>query len=294
LHLFVELSILFLSIFGTFVFNSCSTDGNSSNQNNNSGSILPKTIIISDNEGNTQRTDFFYNGNKIDHINTTKNNQGVGVTNFVYNGDFITQTQPQSLIFGGIATENFTYQNGKLISVVSTINGGIYNGIQSSVIFEYSTNGEITRTRRQLGSTDPNFDDVLFMTNSSVGLPSSLTLNNGTNPANGFPQDNSTINYNTTNSVYKNIVGFNNVLSNLYFTDLSVNSLYGNGLSPYQDDLSCLSNLSPINNYSSIDFNTIFYSYDYSYVYNENNYPTSFQVFDFYGQPVRYGTIIYY
>lgn len=289
----MRLRILILSILGTFVFNSCSTDSNSSNQNNNSGSVLPKTIIISDNEGNSQRTDFFYNGNKIDHTNTTKNNQGIEVTNFVYDGDFITQIQPQSQYFGGIYTQNFTYQNGKLISVVGTINGGNYNGIQSSVTFEYATNGEITRTVRQLGSTDPNFDDVLFITNSSTGLPSFLTPNNGT-LTNGSSQDNSTINYNTTNSVYKNIVGFNNVLSNLYFTDLSVDSLYNNPLSPYNDDLSWESNLSPINNYSSIDFNTIFYSYDYSYVYNEYNYPTSFQVFDFYGQPVRYGTIIYY
>lgn len=285
----MNLRILILYIFGIFVFNSCTSDSNSSNQNNNSGSVLPKTIIISDNEGNSQRTDFFYNGNKIDHTNTTKNNQGVEVVNYVYNGDFITQIQPQSQSFGGIFTSNFIYQNGKLLSVVGTINGGNYNGLQSSVIFEYATNGEITRTFRQLGSTDPNFDDVLFITNSSIGLPSSLTLNNGT-LTNGY----STINYNTTNSVIKNIAGFNNVLSNLCFTDLSVNSLYNNGISPYEDDLSWESNLSPINNYSSIDFNSIFNSYDYSYVYNENNYPTSFQAFDFYGQPVRYGTIIYY
>jgi hypothetical protein len=279
----MKLRILILSIFGTFIFNSCTSDSNSSNQNNNSGSVLPKTIIITDDGGTNFQYDFFYNGNKIDHINKKVSGIGWDGNNFEYNsveyytysGNFITQINYSPS--GGV---NFTYQNGKLINVGSNIS------------FQYEQDGTITHRQTNSGS-----EYLISMTNNTYGLPSSIHIYedctiNGTN---------STISYNTSNSAYKNILGFNSILSNLNinpFSVISANWCTTGGICPIGGLDKWNSSLSPINNYSTINYTTpVLFNqntFNYSYIYNANNYPTSYQVFDAFGQPVEYGTIIYY
>ena len=276
----MKLKILILSIFGTFVFNSCSTDGNSSNQNNNSTSVLPKTINITNDEGTNFQYDFFYNGNKIDHIN--RKVSGIGwdgnnyeynsVEYYTYNGNVITQINYSS---GSI---NFTYQNGKIVNVGNFVN------------FQYEQNGTIIRKETSSGD-----EYTISIISNNYGAPSSILIDDCT--INGAE---SVINYNTSNSVYKNILGFNSMLSNMNINPFSVKNAdwCSTVICPIGGLDYWNSSLSPINNYSSIQYITSVVGnlnvYNYSYIYNANNYPTSYQVFNAYGQPVEYGTIIYY
>jgi hypothetical protein len=201
----MKIKILVLSLIGLIFFNSCSTDNNSDNsttQNLDPNTLLPKQIMITEPLFNRFfKLNFFYNGNKIDHINNTYygydfQNQYFeynSVTNYTYNGDLITK----------IGDINLTYQNGKIVSYSSNVN----NGLDNFVDFQYQTNGTITRTYNLscCGSY------ILSITNLSNGLPSILSEVNSQTT-----QYSSEISYTPTNSVYKNIVGFSSVLSNLF------------------------------------------------------------------------------
>ena len=105
----MKIRILMLSILGLIFFNSCSNDSNSSNstsQNLDPNTLLPKQIIITDVlSGNTLKQIFFYNGNKINYITSTstwfdEQSQSYvsnsGNTYFTYNGDYITKMENNS------------------------------------------------------------------------------------------------------------------------------------------------------------------------------------------------------
>ena len=113
----MKIRILMLSLIGFIFFSSCSSDSDSSNstsQNLDPNTILPKKII---NEGGFGVTyEFFYNQNKIDYIKiSTEIVDGIIEFVFTYTGNLITKIQTVS---GGQESEHldFTYQNNKLVN----------------------------------------------------------------------------------------------------------------------------------------------------------------------------------
>ena len=277
----MKIRILMLSLIGLIFFNSCSSDSNSSDSNSTSqnldpNTILPKQIMITEPLNNSFiKCNFFYNGNKIDYISYTSSYfdeqsqtfaSGGGNLNYTYNGNFITKIETDN----GNISYNFTYSNGSVIRTITYPN-------------------------------NPNTNNptplVVNLNNLTDGIPYSISLNN----------KQSNIQYTGSNSVYKNITGFNQVLSNMFFCDLigsypdNTNGtvLYFNGLSYNYFPDWCLK-LSPIYNYDSISNSGGFggENYSYSYIYNEINFPTSYEVQQssvyYAGSYKEYGTIIYY
>jgi len=295
----MKIRILILSLTGLIFFNSCSTDNKSSNsisQNLDPNTILPKTIIISNYsyEGGWFKANFFYDGNKIDHISYENSyfdydNQiyvsGNGIANYTYNGNLITKIESG----GGEISINFTYQNGKILSC-NYINNNL-PFLNYNINFQYDTNGTVVRTQTYTNNPDITSPIIVTLNDLSNGLPSIFSTNiEGSNYQ-------SKITYNTTNSVYKNIVGFNNVLSNMFFNDnlkYTPNNSISNSYVGMMDDWYL--KLSPIYNYNFLQNPGINGSGNnyYSYVYNEINFPTSYQVFGIYGGAIEYGSISYY
>ena len=300
----MKIRILILSILGLIFFNSCSSDSNSTNstsQNLDPNTILPKQIMITEPLKNSFfKCNFFYNGNKIDYISYTSSyfddqSQTMvsfsGNVNYTYNGNFITKIESDN----GNTSYDFTYSNGK-ISTCTFISGNPYEDF--NIDFQYGSNGSVVRTITYPNNPENPTPLVVNLNNYTDGIPYSISLNN----------KQSNIQYTGSNSVYKNITGFNQVLSNMFFCDLigsypdsNTNGtvLYFNGLSySYLPDW-CLK-LSPIYNYDSISNSGGFggENYSYSYIYNEINFPTSYEVQQssvyYAGSYKEYGTIIYY
>jgi hypothetical protein len=123
----MKIRILMLSLLGLIFFNSCSSDSNSSNsttQNLDPNTILPKKIISEDGSG-TYTYDFYYNQNKIDYIHLTYYNAEFGLfetdINFTYTGNLISEIECTIQGFSQEITQ-FTYQNNKLINKTTTTN----------------------------------------------------------------------------------------------------------------------------------------------------------------------------
>ena len=147
----MKIRILMLSLIGLIFFNSCSSDSDSSNstsQNLDPNTILPKKII---NEGGFGVTyEFFYNQNKIDYIkisNAEADVPGSFDYVFTYTGNLITKIQ---IVSGGQESEHldFTYQNNKLVNKKYTYyitNGsGITNTEVSELDYVYNSNNTIS------------------------------------------------------------------------------------------------------------------------------------------------------
>ena len=284
----MKIRILILSLIGVIFFNSCSSDSNSSDSNSNNSTsqnldpntLLPKQIMISDRTlQRFYKCNFFYNGNKIDHTSFTLsyfNEQSQTIVsfssnvNYTYDGNFITKIEYD----GGYPVYNFTYSNGK----ISTCNGfGEDNDF--NINFQYGSNGSVVRTFSNPQNPTPS---VVNLNNLPIGIPSSFSFDN----------EQSNVQYTGTNSVYKNIIGFNEVLSNMFFCDLIGYN------SSFYFLIDWFRKFSPIYNYASISNSGGDGNYSYSYVYNEINFPTSYavqQVSVLSGVTIKeYGTIIYY
>lgn len=298
--------ILMLSIFGTFIFNSCSSDSNSSNtssQNLDPNTLLPKQIMITEPLNDRFfKCNFFYNGNKIDYISYSSSYfdyqsqtivSGSGNVNYTYNGNLITKIEYENGV-----SYNFTYQNNKILTCNYI---GNFTEANFNINFQYGSNGSVIRTITY--PNDPNSPTpiVQSLNNSNDVIPYSISLNN----------KECNIQYTGSNSVYKNITGFNEVLSNMFFCDLIGSHTgsqtipdnpicYFNGGSGYNDIPDWFLKLSPIYNYDFISNYGGFggYNYSYSYIYNEINFPTSYEVQQssvlYSGTYKEYGTIIYY
>jgi hypothetical protein len=304
----MKIRILMLSLLGLIFFDSCSSDSNSSDSNSSSqnldpNTLLPKQIMITEPLYNRFfKSNFFYNGNKIDYISYTSSYfdeqsqtivSGSGNLNYTYNGNFITKIESDN----GNISYNFTYSNGK-ISTCNFISGNPYDDF--NIDFQYGSNGSVVRTITYPNNPNNPTPIVQSLNNLTDGIPYSITVNS----------KQSNIQYTGTNSVYKNIIGFNEILSNMFFCDL-IGSLtsdqftfYYTGSSFYPSFIpDWFLKLSPIYNYDVIsNFNDgslgIFnsYGFSYSYIYNEINFPTFYEVHQS-GVSAglrEYGTIIYY
>jgi hypothetical protein len=303
----MKLRILILSIFGTFIFNSCTTDSNSStstSQNLDPNTLLPKQIMITEPLNDRFfKCNFFYNGNKIDYISYSSSYfdyqsqtivTGSGNVNYTYNGNLINKIESDN----GNTSYNFTYQNGK-ISTCNFVSGNLENNF--NIQFQYGSNGSVTRIITYPNNPNITTPLVESLNNFSNGIPYSISLDN----------KECNIQYTGSNSVYKNITGFNEVLSNMFFCDLIGSHTgstttpdnpicYFTGGSGYNNIPDWFLKLSPIYNYDFISNYGGYggYNYSYSYIYNEINFPTSYEVQQsgvvYSGGYKEYGTIIYY
>jgi hypothetical protein len=185
----MKFRILMLSLLGLIFFNSCSSDSNSSNstlQNLDPNTILPKKIIRENAIDESISYDFFYNQSKLDHIHHDYFNNGVNIEldfNFTYNGNLISEIEVIDNSGQMVSNIEFTYQNNKLVNKLITNVDYVVN-----IGYSYdSSNNIITRT-----ITSP--DGVVDETNT-------LTI------INNLVYPYSDISYSTTPSPFKNITG---------------------------------------------------------------------------------------
>lgn len=185
----MKIKILMFSLLGLIFFNSCSSDSNSSDstsQNLDPNTILPKKIMRGDSSGEFITYDFFYNQSKLDNIHYISLNNGPTVEydiNFTYNGNLISEIEVIDNSGQMVSNIEFTYQNNKLVNKLITNGDYVVN-----IGYSYdSSNNIITRT-----ITSP--DGV-------VGETNTLTI------INNLVYPNSDISYSTTPSPFKNITG---------------------------------------------------------------------------------------
>lgn len=196
----MKIRILMLSLLGLIFFNSCSSDSNSSNstsQNLDPNTILPKKIIRENAFDESISYDFFYNQSKLDHIHSNYFDNGGNFEfdfNFTYNGNLITKIEVVNNTGQIYFKTDFTYNNNKLVNKQEThydfINGSI-NGFYDYTYTYNSSNNIITRTKT---ITDIN-GDTFTLTNT-------FTITN-----NLVFRDNDNIWYSTSSSPFKNIIG---------------------------------------------------------------------------------------
>jgi hypothetical protein len=204
----MKIRILMLSLMGVIFFNSCSSDSNSSDSNSNNSTsqnldpntILPKKIIGEGINGDNF-FEFFYNQNKINYIQLGEE-FGVNTLKcyFTYTGNLITKIQ-----FGESGQElgfiDFTYQNNKLVNRKSTLfassNGGPVETFISEVEYVYNSNNTISVSS----------NGILKTTYTLSSDQSYIDRKDG-----GF------INYSSTSSPFKNVLGIKEA-----FLDLGYN-----------------------------------------------------------------------
>lgn len=250
----MKIRILILSLIGLIFFNSCSSDSNSSNptsQNLDPNTILPKKVIIERPNSRSVSYDFYYNQNKIDHIdvNSFINNViGSSFTiNFTYTGNLITKIQWDNSFI------NYTYQNNKLINKQINEN---YQGVSNLNNFDYIYNQNGTISASKNGS-----------------LYATYTLNNDNLIINTGQYD---IWYNSTSSPFINILGVKECFINYFFNNPDTDAtgatpaIYDNG--PV-DDLffSTIRNINSCLPMSNVGYKRI----RYNYIYNEIQFPTT-------------------
>jgi hypothetical protein len=199
----MKIRILMLSIIGLIFFNSCSTDNNSSNstsQNLDPNTILPKKIIRESLYGFSETYDFYYTQNKLDHIHRSTFDNGEFNSeydiNFTYNGDFISETNVIDNTGQIYEKTEFTYLNNKLVNKMITYYDE--NGISDLYDYSYtynSSNNIITRT------------GVLTINGSALTETDIFTITNNLITKNNFD-----ITYSNTSSPFKNIIGIKDAL----------------------------------------------------------------------------------
>ena len=278
----MNLRILILSIFGTFVFASCSSDSNSSNstsQNLDPNTILPKKFLFTDADGWSEY-EFFYTGNKINYIevsgdiNTDPYNPNNPssyffsgeIINFLYNGDLITKISSN---VRGIYNEefNFNYQNNKISSINFNSERSMDNHyiMNYNINYVYSANGNVIATKT-------------YTDNPEILTPISINLVNNNNELVYRTSDNvgggeCNFVYETTNSPFKNIVGYSNSLSNFFFNNFASDSL----LSEELYLIKYFTSFPPVYNYRSISNSDFGYLFFHNW-YNEINFPINREI----------------
>lgn len=190
----MKLRILILTIFGTFVFNSCSTDSNSSNSTPQNLDLLPKRMLRDNiTDGGTYIYDFFYDTNKIEYLKETFPNGIIHYYFFTYSGNLISKIElgnfTQHNLYGEV---NYFYQNNRLIQIDSP----------SPSLLMGTTNVNINYNSDGTGNVidyDGNEIAVFKITNDLLSYGMQYNIN----PANYI--------YASHNSPFKNIVGYKNL-----------------------------------------------------------------------------------
>ena len=252
----MKIRILMLSLIGLIFFNSCSSDSNSSNstsQNLDPNTILPKKII---NEGGFGGTyEFFYNQNKIDYIkisNAEADVPGSFDYVFTYTGNLITKIQ---IVSGGQESEHldFTYQNNKLVNKKYTY---------------YITNGSGITT------TEVSELDYVYNSNNTISvladgvLKTTYTLSEDQSYI--LKKDQAFIDYSeVSSSPFKNILGIKES-----FLDMGYYFVLGDTLLDNLFASSASRNITRIEDNNPLS-NVFVEKKEYSYSYNELLFPTS-------------------
>jgi len=204
----MKIRILMLSLIGLISFNSCSTDNNSSNstsQNLDPNTILPKKIIRENAFDESISYDFFYNQSKLDHIHYDYFNNGGNFEldfNFTYNGNLISKIEVIDNTGQVYSKTEFTYLNNKLVNKqISEYN---YDDVSGGfVVSEYlntytynSSNDIITRA-----TTYTDIDGNPYTETNTFTITNNLVFRNNDN-----------IWYSTSHSPFKNIIGIQDAL----------------------------------------------------------------------------------
>lgn len=189
--------IVSLLSFTFLVLSSCSSDNDESS--NLSNPILVKEIEVTY-EGKTFIQKNTYDGNKIK--NTTS--QTGLIVNYTYTGDVITKKEDIDVQKGVSSVSEYTYKDGKVISVLN------------SVILDYYLKPVYENLRKYTYNEDGTVSYQVYKVNSVTGaeeekddISGKLTLKNGNIVRDDFTNVTFIFEYDNKNNVYKNILGYN-------------------------------------------------------------------------------------
>lgn len=189
--------IVSLLSFTFLVLSSCSSDNDESS--NLSNPILVKEIEVTY-EGKTFIQKNTYDGNKIK--NTTS--QTGLIVNYTYTGDVITKKEDIDVQKGVSSVSEYTYKDGKVISVLN------------SVILDYYLKPVYESLRKYTYNEDGTVSYQVYKVNSVTGaeeekddISGKLTLKNGNIVRDDFTNVTFIFEYDNKNNVYKNILGYN-------------------------------------------------------------------------------------
>jgi hypothetical protein len=197
--------------------NSCSKDDSPAPQPTPTPAlVLPKKVINTN--GNKTTATIAYNGNKIVEINSTRTGEDSGTSKrvYTYTGDLITKVTEYD---NGVLSDqtDYTYENNKLKSYVLIEEGGQY---KSKGVYIYNPDGTVTKESYSIDiatGVETNNDRDKVMTFANGNLVKQVELRNYYD-SNGVLVSTSkyteTYEYDTKNSPFKNILGFN-----IYFDD---------------------------------------------------------------------------
>jgi hypothetical protein len=245
----MKIRILMLSLIGLIFFNSCSSDSNSTSENLDPNTILPKKVLYDNSLDESGSYEFFYNQNKIDHIEFKSDYGSEYTTNFyfTYSGDLITEIEGLDISGNVIYDMNLTYQNNNLSQ--KTIDFYYYPSVSEKhhiISYTYNTNQTIS-----VNNDIYDENNVLISNDSSIYT----TLNGLTTKI-----YNNQIFYTSTYSPFKNIVGLDKV-----FIDVD-SSISLSAEQPMYRDLTGL--------FISPKFNVLLsLRREFSFIYNEIEFP---------------------
>lgn len=189
--------IVGLLSFAFLVLSSCSSD-------NDESSNLPNPILVKEIEVTYEGKTFIqkntYDGNKIK--NTTS--QTGLIVNYTYTGDVITKKEDIDVQKGVSSVSEYTYKDGKVISVLN------------SVILDYYLKPVYESLRKYTYNEDGTVSYQVYKVNSVTGaeeekddISGKLTLKNGNIVRDDFTNVTFIFEYDNKNNVYKNILGYN-------------------------------------------------------------------------------------
>lgn len=195
----MKIRILMLSIIGLMFFNSCSSDSNSSNstsQNLDPNTILPKKIIReSELGGSSTSYEFYYNQNKLDHIHCFLFDNGYSVAefdfNYTYNGNLISEINVIDNSGDVYRKIEFSYLNSKLVNkkITDNNNSNIY---YTEFNYTYNSSNDIITRNQTFDGNTTTITDTFTIENNLI-FKNNFGYNEG--------------DYTFTSSPFKNIIG---------------------------------------------------------------------------------------
>jgi hypothetical protein len=249
---------LFYILSFILVLSSCSNDREPQNeiQNFDPNTILPKKIIIDDTRtGYVENSiyQFFYNGSKLNNIEAQtsdfeRGNFTEGVYNFTYTGNFITKIEYIDNFSQFEMYVDFTYNNNKLVNKKFFVN----NSLSENFDYIHNTNS-ITRNKT---SFDEFGNPVLGIDGNPRVITDNFTITNNLITIYNFVN----IDYSSTNSPFKNIIGVKDA-----FVEGGVEDEFSDIF-----DIFFSTQKNILNNRHGV----------FSYIYNNIEFPTTVMYFD--------------
>lgn len=244
---------------------SCSSSGDSSNNTDDSTSVLCKKTITINPDGNT--TSYYsYNGNKIVKTEVFRNDNYVYKDVYTYNGNLIVKKESFDEVNGLFYRVIFTYDSNNLLAsstrsspFQNTSYRDVYthnNNTISYMLLQGDVNGQ---------NYTPYAEGLITMSNNNIRSISEHEFGSNNETVNG----NRTYNYDNMNNPFKNILGLNK----LYFEHMGDFWFYGsNGF---------VNNIikQTMGNGSGSNIN---------YTYNSFNYPTFSNSVEYTDETVQY------